>query len=829
MVMWTCLSRLVDLVDTVMMGGPFEEQDESKSKKGDSRARFDELVPSCIRRFIWNTAPHKLIPLQFREWTDGAADKFSDYNIVHSMRKYDGWFVVLYVTTDRHVYWQTTSGFVNSRMNALMRDFIAWLQDLASRGIFPCLHALKIEFVIQDKDGVDHLQLVGKNFDKRLYDFKIVITDYFQAYTEEMEQRLMDSVNHQREHARVLKTAPLNPELWRREWNLNGNDIAQRMEAAKTLLLGRIPPILVNDVIFAEVTRREIKSSRLFIHQLAEELQASPHKEGFILHCCKGTSATYDIYKFKLEYIGGLSVYYSDKVDRDMSRAKLAGRQFIARLLTVERLQDSYIPYRIGIGYWDEGKGKWVVTDCLPLKYEHRIVNGLLPMEGGTEVSKKIKMNVNIMAKVLSDVKPTFSQDDLFLTEHYKQESNPNFLNVCDSGLIIAGSANAVYQSEQNNFHLQAAIIKHVGITQRGLRRLFTEFDSVVLERPISTVLPAGVSTEWTKEEWKRMETHDNFNKSDCLSRYVGGCVPLHTRMCEVNCLPLFDYVDRRPIEYKGGKFLTFMCLKYPSLNQFRVITQLVKGILFHDLSELLDSGCKLDVLVVGNTMSIDEYADLKSRIPDDFIVLGNNWMNNLSKGFQPIPEKYFYNPGMWCDKIDQCDHVNRFIMNRYNERQASGFQPSKQSYKPLPEESIPPLKRPREEEASSSACTQRDISKLLTNQTFHIILFADSEDVCINVILEARNRSYTRQIDSITETIKAMGGTVADTGTAKAVVLHLPTWDLPIAELYHANYFTDLQDDNSLSIDTHKFTKTGAGQYNDSQGQAAGRQWFQP
>ena len=321
-----------------MFRGAFETQDNTSSEylgkmKGDSRALLDDLVPHCVRRFIWNTAPRKFAVSKFKEWEgDEATARFRDYTHVCVMRKYDGWFVVVYVGADKQVYWQTMSGFLNSRIHGKMKDFIAWVQQMVDAKKLQPNHAFKIEFVMQDAMGVDHLQLVGKKVDEKVYTHKIIVTDFFSPYSGHTESALMAAVERQRVAARKHKTAPLDPADWRRLWNARDGEIDRRMKTIKDLMDANMPADLQSYVFCAEVKRlTECKCPRKLIAKLTESLcHHEIHKEGYILHCSRDTGV-YDIFKFKSEYLGGLSVYYSPFADSRKGISKHAGRQFVAR------------------------------------------------------------------------------------------------------------------------------------------------------------------------------------------------------------------------------------------------------------------------------------------------------------------------------------------------------------------------------------------------------------------------------------------------------------------------------------------------------------------
>jgi len=887
--MWDRINRLATLVEALVLRGMFEDQDNTSSEfagkmKGDSRALLDDLVPHCVRRFIWNTAPHKFSVANFEEWGGGAAVKFRDFRKVHVMRKYDGWFVVLYVNADKEVCWQTMSGFLNSRIYGLMREFVGWVKEMVAADVLTPYHAFKIEFVIQDANGVDHLQLVGKKVDPRLYFHKIVITDFLSPYSRSLDGSLMSVLESQRSRARDKnKQAPLNPADWRRIWNSRG-DIARRMDIITKIVDEKMPDALKAQVICAHVKSYYNTDPLALIALLANALcHNNVHHEGFILHCSDARESIYSIFKFKLEYLGGLGLYYSPWVDQIQAVEKHAGRQFVVRLLTVECHPFSYIPYRLGVGYWDETKGRWVVTDSLPLKYTTDIIEGFQSMTGDRVSTKAI---ANAIAKILLIAKPDTDTKELVFTDHFKKESSLNILNVCNTGLIIAGSANAVYMSEQNNYHLQAAVIKHVGLGQTEFKRelaisdVMEEFAkksaafsvNVVgtsLFTAVEPILPQSVSIEWDNNKWKEMEDHIKFNVSCCLSECRDIGVDLYSRLCEVNVSPFHDHIDRSPIDFPSdARFNTFMFLGCPALNAFRVIVEVAKGYCFQSVEEVdgANIGTTLDILIVRNTLTRDKYLELKAKFKNDFVVLNDPWYESCRKkhGFVQIEQPFVYDMSVWCEHYDKLDYVNRLISRRSRERADANFiaRQTIHDYRSDQLPLLPPSAGPASDQPPSppvqpetlpwkrrnvipdTPSTRKinaaaDHSRPLSGRSYFIFKYIDEDvDEChLKSLVYSRHDIYNRHIKNLTLKINNMGGEVVAASSPKSlppVVIHLPNWDVPAYEkLLHAKYFSDCEEaiENSTTqpqVEKYIFSRTGAGMYIDSMGTVAASNWFQ-
>jgi hypothetical protein len=820
----------------VLLGGRFEEQDNTSTEytermKGDSRALLDDSVPHCVRRFIWNTAPRKLMVLNWHEWNQDAVMRFRDFRNVYLMRKYDGWFVVLYITEEKKVRWQTMSGFLNSRIHAQMQDFIGWLQELASSDRITPKTAFKIEFVVQNAGGEDCLQLVGRKYDTTLYKHQIVITDFFMPYTPRLDADLMACVEGQHRRARTHKTAPLEPDDWRRLWN-SADNIESRLNKARELF-GQLPPSLSDYVMVAEVRRMTNANTPVsMIASIARSMNKNTlNIEGAILHCGMDTNATYTIFKLKLEYLGGLSMYYSPLIDTRVALEKIAGRQFVARLLTVECLHGSYIPYRIGVGYWNEAKGRWVVTDSLPMKHDNRQVDGFLRMTGKRDYTK---VNANVIAKVLSICKPGVDtmEEDLFQTDHFKKESSPNLLNVCRSGLIVAGSANAVYQSEKGNFHLQAAIVKHVGLTQTSKRRTFTPEEVASVDAPpfndSPTVLPGSVSTEWSMERWQEMQVYTKFNKSDVLSQCIGGGISLHARLHTISQLPPEQAKHPDLVFPLAATNITFMFPNNSGMD-IRVIRELVKGHCFESTKEVDGGGINstLDVLVVLGQLNREQYEEIKIKNGEDFVILNSNWFNTVRKhGWVPIKAEFLYDTRAWCERRDKVGYATQLIALRNHQR--SGITPG---FEPQIDNDPPPPKR-----LKMNADPPTSSRTPLMGKTFFILsLKQDDTDARVNLAMIIENDKHRRRTTRLQWLIILMGGQIEPehSGENAVVVLYLPRRDLATyTTLLHAKYFFDLKTHvdagTDLLIDEYVCTRIGeAGEYVNGHNHPPPDEWF--
>ena len=359
-------------------------------ERGDSRAQFTDDVPREVKRFIWCTSPHKC-------WAEYLAGNW--YRSMQITRKYDGWFLVVYVDKDKKVRWQTTSGFIHSVLAKEVAPLIAHMEKLISEDKLKSTHAFKLEIVISNSNDENFLHLMGKKFNPEEYSYKLMVTDCFVPYSDSMIRDLNLRLQWQHNEARKHKTAPLSAQEWLNSFFTKQGGIEERLKTARTLLAAAgIPNLEIAPCKNVGRDRRNI-SGQWMVLEMSKALIKNSY-EGFVLHSTdkKGHSI---IYKIKLEYMGGLGSFYSPTLDEeirqwDNEKPLYAGRQFVVRCVTVECFHDTHIPMNIGVGYYDEDLCAWVVCDCIKVKYS-----------GGTRVGRYIDTSVKVDGKHIGVTRQT--------------------------------------------------------------------------------------------------------------------------------------------------------------------------------------------------------------------------------------------------------------------------------------------------------------------------------------------------------------------------------------------------------------------------------------
>jgi len=702
----------------------FDKEDMSSHmfdmiKRGDSRAKFAREVPVSVRRFIWNTSPHKF-------WAEHFVDK--EFEAVSAMIKYDGWFVVLYVTEDKRIRWQTTSGFLHNDLKKHLHAFKEFLKPRIQENRLKPNHAIKLEVTVQDKDGIQYLWLVGKPFDQTQYQYKIIVTDFFQPYNDSMLFLLMHALIEQRRKARKHKTAPLSASRWTDIFaDIQGN-IVERLKALGDIM-GALPPgieIGMNTHVLSD-NQPKISGSKLIL-KMSSTLQKRAI-EGCVLHCYD-SNMKYAIYKFKQEYLGGLGYFYSRRID-DILKAEnpdvkmKAGRQFVVRCLTVECLHGTSIPYQLGIGYYDEDLCQWVVSDCVKVKYvggaRMKDVEDPSPYAGeryidvtkgkkmtGDEdfgganvkhmgVTMQIQWLANFIAKVLDFTGVSRDFSNLHMTEHFKQESSPDILNVSSIGLIVGGSCNAVYCSEPHNYHMQAVVLKCMGISNNGSAHTFTAAEIENAKKFTNGmdnlfVIPGDISNEWTKQQWAEMTEIGKLNKSDVLSKTTTE-VRLHERLAQVVIpVPLMIYSPPTNLKfihcsaYKIPKLITVSINGKRTLKKVYEVVNELQGTFNASPDANVNSPIQEQVDIVfipveGDKFDVALFENIKTKLKTQFLLVRVSWLIKAYQNVQrdkdtpnyPDINLYSVNYGPTGPDNVYIQHTGRFLWKRAHERGLSG------------------------------------------------------------------------------------------------------------------------------------------------------------
>lgn len=610
---WHEWNRILDSILQVAGSAQTEGVDHRfKSDNNFARLKVGQNVQKCVRRFMYSTMPHKL-------WFDTFDQRLRRemYKEIHYVRKYDGWFVVLLINKDSQVEWQTMGGYIFPFIQQLLQPFIRLLERLVSDGKLQPDHAFKIEFTARNKQTkAEVLHEIGFKSSEDV-DYVAVVTDYFAGYTDQMDDALFTALTSERSTALLRKAPDVDAKQWRGLWIQNGagNIMSRLNEANKVLEFGvsRRHEFTNLAVEVAEAHNIGLNPNPVF--QLSRELVKNSI-EGYVLHCTghmkemKGRAEVlvpvYDIYKLKLEQLGGLGHYYSWPVTDaqfDMTVPdnieKVAGRQFLVRALVAECLPGCMVPYAIGVGYWNPAKqmtrarktsvGCYLVTDRFMLKgitnrsyrnYGYKkcdkdprylqvgTATDDNPFAKHNELTKSCKAMANCIAHMIYHRKSTVDIEDfsnLGFTDHFLDDTSRAYINISKLGILIGGSASSVYVSVNGNYHIQAAVVKCMGLDPEGGD---VEFDANALEdmkaktlTPMFTCVDTTKVNEWSLSQWADMSDLNNLNKSSILSanRPVSFQTVLFERNGKDFQEPQANY-DRTPIDFAYMTVWFYMC-----------------------------------------------------------------------------------------------------------------------------------------------------------------------------------------------------------------------------------------------------------------------------
>ena len=591
---------------------------------GDSRVQFAEDVPAEVKRFIWCTSPHKC-------WAEYLAGQ--RFKSAHIVRKYDGWFLVVYVDHDGTVRWQTTSGFVHSVLIREVEPLIEHMKALVASGRLLPTHAFKLEIVVTNNEQEDFLHLIGKNIDPSFYYSMIVVTDFLQPYSAAMTADLDRRIDAQHANARKHKTAPLSAQGWLNSFRAHQGDVMARLQEAREVLI-EMPIIGFAD----SANAGSISGTSMLLR--VSKLLTQHAVEGCVVHCTD-EAGNYVIYKLKLEYLGGLGSFYSPAIDRECTPDQLAsGRQFVVRCLTAECFHGTHIPLNVGVGYYDDDLCTWVVSDCIRFKYTDgpRVGRYLEVSAHGKHigVTRHVQHIANMIAKILDIASPTSDLSNLHLSSRFKKESTKNLLNVSELGILIGGSANHVYESDSGNYHLQAAVLKCMGMAASSHEFRLSEIRDI---EAFATHVPVMHSTpEWSKGDWARMvDLKGEFNRSNVLSTGATDC----TLACRVGEIRLLRYVPR-PIFSELKNLAGVRCCAYNANPHTSFIVRTAGGVctLFSEIR-----GTKqVDIVFVGS--GFHQLEAITQKIKGPFLMVRDSWALKCKANDFRLPDISFYTIG---------------------------------------------------------------------------------------------------------------------------------------------------------------------------------------
>jgi len=547
------------------------------------RLTLGKNVQSAVKRFLFSTVPNKWWWEIFARAAspDNSEPRYTIYKNVVAVRKYNGWFIALFVNQRHEIEWQTMGGYLFKWIEVLMQPFISALQAFVTdqmakteaERLIDVDACFKIEFCARKMSTDEEVLEDMGTIDPTNVRYVAVVVDYFKGYSDEFDTEIDNLCKTENSRARVNKMETLKANDWRKMFVQYGDPVNERLENARRIIsMCETNPVFGD--VEVEIAEYEVADQSLgnpaihFLNQISTQ-----EIEGFVLHCWTERVADagkkswsnnfYHIYKLKIENVGGLGFYYhrsefnNNRITEYQGQNRgnqpvlhaCAGRHFVVNLLTVECLVGTKLPLYGGIGYWDPNKNKYVVTDKVIFKSVSKVnwIGDLSSLYAGEnkeylkisgevdtdvrfskhrELSKYSRSAANLVAFCIEHYDPKEkhelrTMDNLELSKRYAQNAGPGVMNISRLNLKVGGSANYVYQSVNKHFHLAAPVIKCVGIDQETRVKLeineFTNFQQMT--GTINELLPRDVMA-WKKREWASYQSLKEFNKSKMLIWY---------------------------------------------------------------------------------------------------------------------------------------------------------------------------------------------------------------------------------------------------------------------------------------------------------------------
>lgn len=640
----------------------YDNRYKIKTEKHWDRLSLGQNVQAAVKRVLYSTVPQKMYWDTFTKPGPTGKPFYANYDEIIAVRKYNGWFLTLFVNEGGVVEWQTMGGYIFKWIERLIKPFVDYLQRIVTRELgkkqdnsdyTPLIDidsCFKFEFCVRDlKTGAERLEDMGL-ISPTSVEYFLVVTDFFYGYSNEMDQELANYLSTEKHLGTVNKLKDINTNEWRQFFVKHNDNVLSRIKAAETVLdlesrgVEETNKFLSVTVEFATVF--DTKFKRLdggYENPIPSLLQfiSQQNIEGYVLHCSKKNpdrvQNLYNVFKLKLECFGGLGFFLhrAENIRLDPVTAHIssslengnrmtdppAGRHFVVQLLTVECLGGTNIPAYGGVGYWDPRTSKYLVTDRVIFKgvfkskwgqnffvsvpktnsiedmktkklseiiadldsykrlkfaFEKHDNNFLLCENNGAEttiddspVFKKHptltrfgRSISNFIAFCIENYDPDHQTElrdvsNLEFTTTYGSKSSPCFLNVSKLNLKVGGSANGVYKSPSNNFHLMAAVIKCVGIELKT--RLRKDIDYAYfkrfldMSRSINLFIPDEIKS-WTKENWNDFTSMEKLNANKTLVVNSNGSLVEPMVINESNSIfaRITDY-ETPPAQHQAG------------------------------------------------------------------------------------------------------------------------------------------------------------------------------------------------------------------------------------------------------------------------------------
>lgn len=685
------------------------------------RLGIDASVQSCIKRFMYGTTPKKLWYEDFQQHV---------YDKIHYVRKYDGWYVLVYVDSNNVVRWQTMGGYIFTFVEALIQPAIKYIQQLVDKKIIFSDFAFKMEFTARDMHSSrERLHDIG-NYLPTEVTYCLAVTDFFMGYTEAMDNDVATAIRKRRDANTKHKSETLKMDAWKVLFVSHHVDIQSRLNEANRIFGNR------KDRYYKKFNNGEIDlevaEAKLYVvDEVPDDFRVNPNPvpylakqisetnyEGYVLHCV--ADKKYMIWKFKLEQLGGLGYYYTSIVghnDKDIDpNIKFAGKQFKARVLTMECLPNSLIPYQIGIGYFDpmckpfrvqrgtnsasEAQGAYIVTDCLKLKGIFPSFRSipirrtpdkkyLMVTDSAADFAIEIKHKqlttsnksvANIIALLAEHANfDMYDMSKLVFSKTYTKNASQAFLNVSELGIVIGGSANMVYMSSQNVLHMQAATVKCVGIQkQKNIKPVNSHLLAQWLGTTGTLSACMSDSSEWTKTDWSNNLDVTKFAQSvifstdttpkllDSVLHEIDAFV-MPSVSASLNIPKIYSYLNfymYRPYIKKGDVYtlaVSFNKLKI-LIEKFRINIVNLNTL---DPENWYYDDCDLKKSMIGKKTLISDYTQRSLEVPQtieiqeriDVVIINDNDLDRYAQTTGSSPEDIYK------QMVQRCSY--RFIVVR--------------------------------------------------------------------------------------------------------------------------------------------------------------------
>jgi hypothetical protein len=412
---WNCvLNQLIEMTGRMsflpvagsLQSSKVDYRQSIQSEKHWDRLSLGQNVQAAVKRVLYSTVPQKMYWETFARHNEHQTPYFQTFDSIIAVRKYNGWFIAMFVNESGILEWQTMGGYVFKWIERLIQPFVDELQKIVTRelqrkaaGEKPLIDidsCFKFEFTARylntDEECLQNMGLI----DPSSVRYVLVLVDFFYGYTDKMDGELYQIMSRESHLGTKSKFKKMEAKDWRKYFVAHNNTVDQRIEQARQIInldsrtnVDDSSKFASVNLEFAEIIITDLSHNPL--HGLLHNI-ATRKIEGYVLHCTRKSGDQqspysgneYKIFKLKLECFGGLGFFLDRQesfqntsqptiIDTSLKNQPrintlTAGRHFVVNLLTVECLGGKNIPAFGGIGYWNPIIGKYVVTDRVIFK-----------------------------------------------------------------------------------------------------------------------------------------------------------------------------------------------------------------------------------------------------------------------------------------------------------------------------------------------------------------------------------------------------------------------------------------------------------------------------